>query len=110
MSSTEFLKDNDNTIQLADFKDIDGVFENNAVVSVIVFDSDGIEVTGQVWPTSMPHVTAVDGLYRGVLSAAINVTAGDRLTAVITADAGVGRLSAWTCKYSVVDRLCCECS
>ena len=39
-------------------------YVNDASVTVTVFDSNNVEVTGQAWPLTLDYVAASDGIYR----------------------------------------------
>jgi hypothetical protein len=40
------------------------IFVNDAAVTVTIFDSSGVELTGVVWPQTLDFVAASDGIYR----------------------------------------------
>lgn len=62
---------------------VSGAAVTTATVAVTVLDGDGVEITGETWPKSMPHVAT--GTYRATLSEDINITPGQRYSLVITA-------------------------
>ena len=88
----------DNVVILSGLKDeVSGAFMNTAVVEVTVVDRGGTPVSGQAWPTSMPYVASSDGVYRGTLSDALDLTKFESYTAQVTADAGPGLRQYWEC-------------
>ena len=72
-----------------------GLFVSDAAVSVTLFDSEGVEVAGQVWPLALAYIEDTDAVYRATLLASLPVTPGARYTAVIEADGGLGLLARW---------------
>jgi len=54
-----------------------------AVVTVTMVDTNGTALTGQSWPLTLADQT--DGTYTGTIPAGINVSAGGRARAQITA-------------------------
>lgn len=88
----------DNVLELSGLKnEVTGAFINTATVTATLVDREGVEVTGQSWPTAMPYVAASDGVYRGTLSDSLDLTKFETYTAQITADAGPGLRQYWEC-------------
>jgi len=96
---------NDNMLELNGLKDeITEEFVNDADVTASVKDSENVEVTGQTWPLTLDYITASDGIYRGVLEAALDVAVGDKLTVEVTVDGGVGREAFFAIPITVRQR------
>ena len=72
-----------------------GTLVNNATVTVSLFDSADVAVTGETWPKPMAYLANSDGVYSATLSNAMAVTANARYRAHLTADAGTGRTGSW---------------
>lgn len=97
---------NDNTITLTGLQNaVSGNYLNSATVTVTVVDSDGNEVSGQTWPTTMSYVSGSDGNYRGTLQDAMVTTASELLTAQVTADGGAGQRGYWEEPLIVLTRV-----
>lgn len=82
---------NDTVLEVKGLKnEMAGAFLNAATVQATLYDSAGASVAGQSWPLALVYVPSSDGTYRGTLPYGLSLTAGDRYTARITADAGTG--------------------
>ncbi len=104
MADNVFLFLSDNRIeidQLLDKSVTPAAVVTSATCEVTLLDKAGVEIVGQTWPTSMPHVAA--GLYRGFIDDTITVTKKDRVDAVITADDGAGRRRRWRERVAIVE-------
>jgi len=78
--------DNTNLIEIDGLQSAaDGTFVNDADVEATVFDSSGVAVAGQTWPTLLTYVPASSGVYQGVLSHLLELIAGAEYTLVIDA-------------------------
>jgi len=82
MYSTVYVN-NDNVIEAVVINSKTGLPINDATVSFTVKDSDGTNLTGQTWPTTMDYVPSSDGVYRGTLKATTNLVQADKYIAVI---------------------------
>jgi hypothetical protein len=97
--------DNSNVIELRSLTNsVTGVVDTGASVSVTIQDASGTPVTGQVWPVSMGHDS--DGTYRATLDSSINLIAGRKYTAVVTATGSGSEVGEWNCSVIAQDRLC----
>lgn len=107
MSTKALYKENDNLLELSGLKNKKtGLFINDAVVTVTVFEANGTtETTGQVWPATMSYVAASDGKYDVTLEDTIasNTVA---MIAKITA-VGEGLTATFKCTLEHTDRGCC---
>lgn len=96
---------NDNMVELLGLKDqVTEAFVNDATVTAVMKDAAGDEVTGQTWPLTLVYITASDGVYRGVLDAALDVELGDRVTVEATVSASGGRNGFFSKKTVVRER------
>jgi len=89
---------NDNVLELDGLVNVaTGAYDNAATVTVTVVDVSGTEVTGQIWPETMAHVTESpdQGLYRATLENDIAIYAGGKYTAQITATGSGGERGYW---------------
>ena len=80
----------DNEIMLDGLALSDGTYQNDATVTVTLYDSAGVEVTGESWPLSMAYVSASDGDYKATLADTLGVTENKKYRAVVTAVASSG--------------------
>ncbi len=93
---------NDMLIELVGLQNAaDDSYINDATVVITLVDSEGTEVSGEVWPLSMPYVAASDGDYRATLADTIGVTLGQQYVAKVSADAGVGLQGHWELPLTV---------
>lgn len=80
---------NDNILEVANLKnDVSGADINNATVSVILADDNGAQIGGATWPMALSYVTGSKGVYRATLPYTLEMTAGLRMMATVTVDAG----------------------
>lgn len=77
---------NSNVAQLALTDGITEAAITGATVSCTLYDQDGAEVSGQVWPLTLTHVAA--GVYRGTMDESIGIVAGRRYRLAVTAISG----------------------
>ena len=93
MALTIFIANN-NTIELAGLTNsATEVVDTAATVEVTLQDSSGVDVVGQTWPASMPHVAA--GLYRATLDYDLVLTHNDSYVAVVDAVGTGGEVGHW---------------
>lgn len=86
---------NDTIIEMAGLKnELSGLFVNNAVVNVVLKDSLGANVAGQVWPLALNYVTDSLGVYRATLGFALPLLANKKYTANVFVSAG-GLVGNW---------------
>lgn len=96
---------NTNVLEIVGLKDdIAETFINDATVTATVRDSQGDEVVGESWPLALDYVLSSDGVYRGFLSADLDLVSGRRYLAVIDVDGGVDRTAHWEFKFWPVVR------
>lgn len=68
---------------------ITGVVENNADVSCTIVDADGVTLTGETFPLTMPWAGAGEpGVYRASVSYNLALGNKERATVKVTADIG----------------------
>lgn len=84
--------------------EVDGVYINNAAVSVTVKDKDGTELAGVTWPLTMDYVAASNGNYRVFLADDAELGAGVQYVAYIVADGGVNKIGSWQFNFTARDR------
>lgn len=65
-----------------------GAFVNDAVVGVTLKDHNGTELTGDTWPSVGSYQTGSDGDYQIPIAAAVSVSVGQVVEAVVTAVSG----------------------
>lgn len=64
----------------------------SATVEVTVLDQlTGDEITGQAWPAALSYIAGSQGMFLGLLSAAMDVTPGQALIGHLTADNGTNQ-------------------
>lgn len=98
MATVEILFiDNTMILDLVGLKsEVEDAFINaGATVSVTLKDKDGNNVSGQSWPAAMSYVAASNGVWRGVLSEVLVLTAKQKYVAYIEANAGSNRVGHW---------------
>lgn len=79
---------NTNVLTLTGLKsDDEGIYLNDATVTLTVKDTDGAAVAGESWPVTMDYVASSNGNYRAVISAEAEFVAKAKYTAVIDVDA-----------------------
>jgi hypothetical protein len=75
-----------------------GALDLGATVTGTLYDADGSEVAGQVWPVAMALVveSPSTGKYRGSLESDIVISPNRRYTAVVNATGSGGEVGKWT--------------
>jgi len=68
---------------------------SDADVAVTLRDVHGDTVDGAVWPITILAVTGVDGTYRALLPASLDIIPRMQVEATIVADAGPGMQRTW---------------
>lgn len=79
---------------------------NDATVSVTIYDSSDVEVTGQTWPLVLPYVAASSGEYEETTNPISGITANQTykiVTSVVGADSLEG---SWTTYSKATIREC----
>ena len=88
--------DNSNTLELTGLRnDVTGAIVNDATVTMTLLDAAEQVVTGETFPATMAYVTDSDGVYRAVLSSALNITPNARYIAVVTATVSGSLVGKW---------------
>lgn len=86
---------NDTLLELTGLKDeAADTFVNDATVTARVKTQGGVDVAGQSWPLTLAYLAESDGIYQGVLEAALDVDINDRLNVEVTV-AAPGSLEAF---------------
>ena len=86
----------DHLLEVRGLKNIatDAYIDDATVIATLV-DEDGAEVVGQSWPLTLSYVASSDGIYRGTLEDALNLTEDLEYTAQITASGGSNLARYW---------------
>jgi len=63
-------------------------YVNDAAVVCTLVDAAGADVSGEPWPLTLSYEDGSNGDYSGTIDEGLSVTAGDLLTAKITATSG----------------------
>lgn len=88
---------NDTILELERLKnDLTGAYLNSAAVAVTLLQDGGAPVGGETWPKTLAYVAGSKGVYRATLPATLVLTPNQRVTAQVTANAGVGLQGQWT--------------
>lgn len=96
---------NDHVVELRKVKnEITGGYINDATVTAIIYDADGQEIQGQVWPLTLSYVAASNGTYRGIVESDVTVDVGDVLSLEITVTATGGLNAFFKIPLLVKDR------
>lgn len=97
---------NDNVLTLDGLQNgITEAYLNAATVSVTLVDADDAEVTGETWPLTMSYVAASNGVYRATLTDTLSgISAGDIVTAQVSANGGAGLQGYWEIPLTVAVR------
>lgn len=99
------LYKNDMLLELTGLKnELTEAFVNNATVTATLKTRAGVAVSGQTWPLTLVYKTASDGIYQGILDAALVVSVGDHLKAEVTIVAAGGIDGFFSTPVKVVDR------
>lgn len=96
---------NTNTVELSELMNMeDSVFVGaSATVQLSVSDLDGVDIAGQVWPTTMTNIAA--GTWRARVSHLCTFTQGEQVKLrVDVTDADSGLVGKWTGEALVVER------
>jgi hypothetical protein len=104
--NTIYLASN-NTVQLGGVTLSTGETVDDASVVFTLYDRDGAEVQGQVWPTTLSN-TGNAGEYQGTLEATLEVKHNWTYKGVCKAITQEGVEMQITCKMLAKDRTCCE--
>jgi len=95
---------NDNLIEVDELKDeVAGTFLNAATVTAVLKDAAGATIGSSI---TLAFVSGSDGKYQGNIPDNLAVSLGDRITAEITADAGIDKQFFWIEKLVVENRGC----
>jgi hypothetical protein len=105
MSCTvELYIGNSNVVELQTLTNsVTNVIDTGATVTVTLTDTDGTEVTGQAWPTSMPHASP-DGTYRATLEDDLVLVDTKKYIAVVDAIGTAGEVGHWEQKVIAATR------
>lgn len=96
---------NDTVLEVRDLRNgVTGEYLDQAALSVTVYDTAGVAVSGAVWPLAMSYVAGSNGKYRVTLPAALALTKRNKYTAVVLADGGVGLDARWEIELSCQQR------
>ncbi len=86
-----FYAASDNYILVEGIQNVsDSSYINSGTVSLYLYDSAGVEITGQTWPLVMSYIAASDGDWDGNVRDDANLTVGQVVKVVIIADGGAG--------------------
>jgi len=89
---------------LASYSAVDTIsYINDATVEVTMIDDAGAELTGETWPVTLTYESGSNGNYAGLVSEGIGVSAGDLITAKLTATSGAEQ-GYWEIPVEVVTR------
>lgn len=100
--------DNDNLLTVDGVRDVsDGSFINTATVTATLKDADGVDVVGQVFPTTLTYVAASDGKYQGTLEDTLALTANDKYTLCVDIDGGAGLIAHFEIPVKALIRGAC---
>ena len=96
MATKAIYISNDHLLELRGMKNIAAdAYIDNATVTAVLVDEDGVEVVGQSWPVTLSHVAESDGDYRATLEDALELTVGLAYTAQISASGGSDLAGYW---------------
>lgn len=74
----QVILDSNNVVEIRGlYNSVDQAYVNDATLSCTIKDAAGTEVSGEIWPKSMPYVAASNGLYRATLADTLGVNAGE---------------------------------
>ena len=89
MSLNYLFINSDNVLTVDELKNaVDDTYINDATVTVTLFDSDGVAVSGQTFPATMNYVSGSNGKYRATLQDDLSLTEDAEYEAVVSIDAG----------------------
>jgi hypothetical protein len=81
--------ENDNVVELANLRTVDGVYINDATVTLeSLLDNAGVAVTGITPPLTMAYVAASNGTYRAVLPHTLAILPGQYYVAKVKVISG----------------------
>lgn len=92
---------NDHSLVLDLLVDDSGTYINDATVEATLYDSVGGEVSGQTWPLTLGYDGGGTGRYVGSVENDLSVTAGEEITARITATTVGGVVGRWDVRTKV---------
>ena len=100
------LYNTDNVLRVVGLEDNanPGTYYNGATVQLTLYDSAGVEIPNVAWPVTMAYVgnpTPSDGDFETKLADTLDVSEGDNLRALITADAGTDQYREWRSQFLV---------
>lgn len=92
-----FIDNTDHVIKVDGlWDDVNDAFINSSTdVEVTLKDTSDIDIAGQSWPFTLTYEAASDGVYEGTLSDTLDVTDGDVVKVLLTADNGAGFHREW---------------
>ncbi len=100
------LRSSDNIVHVTGVTDVlTDLYISTATVWISIFDSEGDNVDGVVWPVTLDYVTGSNGDYNGLIPDAVEFVLGDFYTARITVDDGPGRKVVEDHELEIVERL-----
>ncbi len=96
MSVLTLLKGNTLVAELQNLTNsVSGDYVPDATVTITLVDGAGDPVVGQTWPAPLSYVAGSNGLYRGILSGAMDIAPGVVYDAVIDAVDNEGSTGRW---------------
>lgn len=96
---------NTNLLELTGLKSaVEGVYINDALITVTVKDKKGQDVPGVSWPVSMVYVNGSEGDYRATLVHTIEFVPKREYRAFIEVDAGADRIGHWEFPFTPLVR------
>ena len=99
MTALTLSKGTTSRLALASLRDLDGIAITDATVTATIYDTSGVAVAGQVWPTTLAHDAS--GTYYATIKADVDVEVGRKYFAEILAVSGPSQ-KTWRCPVSVV--------
>ena len=100
-----YLKDSNNLVYVNDLYDVlNEESVNTATVQVTIYDSDGDEVSGTIWPRTLQYIPGSQGDYVETLDDEIGLELGLFYTAKLIIDDGTGRHLEEVHELEIVDR------
>ena len=94
-------------VQLGSVQLSTGEVIDDATVTFTLYDKDGAEVVGQVWPTAL-SATENPGQYQGTLESTLELQHNWTYTGICNATTQDGVEMQITCPMLAQDRSCCE--
>jgi hypothetical protein len=100
------LVGNSNVVELENLQNnVSGLHDAGATVSLTLYEADGDEVTGEIWPLNMAYDPETL-TYRVTMSDGININAGQFYTAVVRAVGSGLEVGKWTIRLRAQERFC----